>query len=328
MPRSPVVLVIATFRLLTAQTFPTHSVDVQLDFSPRTSLSTWKSGYLPKFSRPIGGGKPTVWMLDKNGATTIAETEIWFPDASHVEVEDVTADSLGNLYASVEAWSGDGRGTGAICRVSQGKPILVIRTDDFLTEALAVSKSGEIWAFGLPIVLQATRRVSLNYETLWRFDSSGRVIGKLLPRAEFGEDVIPTHVFGDVGGPHLWATGTRIGLFSATASRWIEYDAKTGAKVVDVPVAPPVAADGVKAAIGNLVMTDSANRVFAFVAYRHSDASHVSQLCELDKTSGRWVPVPRASQEFNGLCGADGDSLVLRAGTKTFGWFSTGAPAK
>jgi hypothetical protein len=309
--------------LVHAQTFPSHSVDVVLDFTPATSFSRWVGGFLPKYSRAIDGAKPAVWMIDKDGATIIPRTEIHLPDANHLEIRTVTADASGNLYASVEVWSEDYRKTGAVCEVMrEKKPMLVIRTGDFVAKALAVSPAGEIWAFGIPLPLETARTSTSDYQTLWRFDRNGNLTDKLLPRSDFGPDVIPTHGWGDIGSPQIWATETRIGIFSATASRWIEYDAKTAKKLVDVPITRPVAEDGATTAAGELAMTSSGNRVFAFLVYRYADSSHVNGLYELDKNSGKWIALRRPSGEFNGLYGADGDDLILRAGTKTFGWFS------
>ena len=50
--------------------------------------------------------------------------------------------------------------------------------------------------------------------------------------------------------------------------------------------------------------------------------NHQPGLYELDKSSERWVRIPDrgAVEEFKGLFGAEGDDLVFRAGTKTFGW--------
>jgi hypothetical protein len=310
--------------VLTAQRLPRHTVDVQLDFSGREAQTSWVNGYFPRFNAAWGNSKPIVWMLDRNGKTVIPKTEIWFPEAFHVEVRAVTADVVGNLYASVEVWSNSKDGIGAICKVSaRGDPIRVTRTDEFLALAIAATRGGEVWGFGLPILLQTKRTTTDNYMTIARIDRSGRLIDRMLPRSTFGPEVIPTLGYGDVGMPHLWATSSRVGLYVPTTGRWIEFDPTTGAKLLDITAVRPTADDGKKAAVIDLVMTESDGHTYAFFNYvLTKDQSHQPGLYELDKSSERWVRIPDrgAAEEFRGLFGADGDDLVLRAGTKTFGW--------
>src|SRR5579859_479263 len=122
--------------LLSGQQPARHTLDVDLDFSTNTSRSRWVSGYLPKYTRE----PPAVWMIDSNGKSTIPRTEISFPQTTRIDIRSVTADRTGNLYASAEVWSGNKAAVGVICRFSRdGGPALVIRTDDFLAVALAVT---------------------------------------------------------------------------------------------------------------------------------------------------------------------------------------------
>lgn len=312
---------------LNAEISPRRAVDVDLDYLSSSASTHWTAGYLPGYSPSFGGAKPEVWMFDRTGKLTIPKTELWFPEASYVKVRDATADHSGNLYASLEVWLG-GTETGAICRVAPGgKPILAIKTDEFLATSLAVTDKGEIWAFVVPLSLQTARTTKTEYNTLWRFDGSGHRLKQLLPRSTFGADLIPTLAFGDIGAPHLWATGARLDVYSASASRWIEYDLNTTQRVVDVTVERPAAPNGTKAAMFELAATEPDNQVYAFFFYtRYADAAHRGAIYRLDKTSARWVKVYERTPpaEFDGLFGADGGDLVLRAGQNTFGWFPIG----
>ena len=298
-----------------------HTLDVQLEFTPRVARSRWVEGFLPRLSRALNGAKPTVTLLDRNGRTLIPETEIWFEDAFQVDIQQVTADASGNLYASGQMWLASKDGMGLICKVPQtGDPMLVIRTDEFLPRSVAVTKSGDIWAFGIPMLLQASRKTSEEYMTLWHWNKEGKLIDKILPRSTFGSDIIPTHRFGDIGGPILSATSTRLGVYSATSSRWIELDLK-GKVLLDIQVPRPLASDGAKSALAELVMTES-NAVFAYFTYQNPDISHKAGLYKLNKSSSKWTSVleDSPSDEYAGLFGSDGDNLIFRAGTKTFGW--------
>ncbi|HEX5432229.1 MAG TPA: hypothetical protein VFW83_09695 [Bryobacteraceae bacterium] len=308
--------------MASAQVFPERSVDVQLKFDGTTNRDRWVAGYLPMYSRAINGATPKVWMYDKNGKKTIPETEILFPDTYYANVWDVTADRSGNLYASMEIWSSAGAGTGAICRVAPGaKKILVVKTDDFRWVSLAAGNNGDIWAFGHPLLLQTVRRTKSEYDTLWHFDSSGRLIEKLLPRSVFGPDLIPTQAFGDLGFPYLRITSARLGVYSATAGRWMEYDLSQRKWVVDVPIVRLRASDGIKPIMADLAMTEPDDSVYAFFVYRDVDATHTSGLYRLDKRNAKWVHIDDGSKEFGGLFGADGSDIILRAGSKTYGWF-------
>jgi len=306
-----------------AELAATHTVRIDLDFTPGTPRPRWAGPYLPSYSRGIGGTRSTVRMLDRDGKEIIRETEISFPEAYHVDISAVTADQSGYLYAAAQVWSTVKSETGIICKVSNGDaPIRVIRTDDFLVKALAVTREGEIWAFGLPPLLQAERTSTDEYMTLWHFDASGRVVDRILPRSTFGTDEIPTLRHGDVGGPHLCATGTRLGVYSSVARRWIEFDFRTHNKKIDLHIEPPAAADGTHALTAELVMVDSTNDVYAFFTYPDINAVHRPGLYRLDKSASRWVRVHERSStiDFGGLFGVEGDELILRSGPYTFGW--------
>jgi hypothetical protein len=313
---------VAICQALAAQRLPHHTLDVQLDFSGREVRTTWVNGYLPRFKAAWEGARPVAWMLDRNGRTVITETEVWFPEALQAEIKAVTADVAGNLYASVRVFSKEKVGTGAISRLSPtGGPMLVIRTDDFLATNLAVTRSGQIWAFGLPILLQPKRTTTEEYMTIERFDSGGRLIARMVPRSSFGPNAIPNHNLGG-GHPRFWGTTTRVGLYTPVTGRWLEFDAETGRILLDMDASPPAGTDGVKATLVELAMTDSDNRVYAFFTYAFPDQAHPRGLYELDRASGKWTRIPDRgpSEEYRGLFGADGDDLIFRAGTKTFGW--------
>lgn len=309
-----------------------HSATVELEFTPQVSASYWVHGFLPKFSRSMNGEEAAVWMFDRDGKQVIPRTRIAFPDAPQADIHAATADVHGNLYASVEAWARNGMGTGAICRLAAGDgagPIQIIRTDDFLPIALAGTDSGEIWAFGLPLELQAARSTEREYMTLWRFNSDGRVIQKLLPRSSFGPGVIPTHVQAG-GWPQIWATGTHVGIYSANSARWIELDSSSGKIVVDLRVPRPMASDGAAGNLSFIAMTDPSNEVYG--QWGFSTDAHTRGLFKLDKTVPRWVALdePQCPAGCPGLRGAEGSALILRApgGTShswTFDWIEPAA---
>ena len=308
---------LAASAFLDAQT-PMHTAAVELEFTPRVSAAYWAGGFMAEYSRAINNATPTVWLFDREGTRVTPPVPNSFPDAPSSEIHAVTADSSGNLYASAEAWANGGSGTGMICKISRGgQSIQVIRTDDFLAVALAVAETGEIWAFGLPLELQATQSTESDYMTLWRFDASGRVIDKSLPRSSFGHDIIPTHAFGDVGWPRLSANGTRVGLYSATANRWMEFDASTGKTLADLRVPRPKAADGSIGAIGMVVITESGD-VYARSGYQTA-VNEGSGILKLDKTNSKWMPQTAApcQESCASLYGADGNHLIMRYGNGT-----------
>jgi hypothetical protein len=302
------------------QVFPRRTAELDFSVLSEGSREHWTGGYLPQQAL----GAPEVWMFDRQGKLVIPRTELLPPGASDFDIKHVTADQNGNLYAAGEAFSGGG-GSGVICRMGRdGKTILVIKTDDFVPMSLAAAGNGDIWALVTPLLLLASRTTTSEYNTLWHFDSSGRLLEQLLPRSTFGAGVIPALGFAEIGKPQLRVTSTHLGLYVATTSRWIEYDLQVGGKVVDVTVPRPAAADGAEALLADLSVTDSDNQVYASFDYRNRDGGHRNALYRLDKTYGRWDKVrdlmPPA--EYRGMFGSDGDDLVLRAGTRTYGWFS------
>lgn len=303
-----------------------HTAAVELDFTPRTSAAYWASGFLAEYSRAIGGATPTVWLFDRDGNQVTPPTAISFPDAPSAEIHTVTADSSGTLYASAEAWAGSGGGTGVICRIPRGgKSVQIIRTGYFVAVALAATKAGEIWAFGLPLVLQTARSTDAEYMTMWKFDASGRVADKFLPRSTFGKGLVPSHAFGDVGTPRLVANGTRVGLYSATANRWMEFDAVTGSILADIHVPRPKAQDGSLGSVNMVAMTETGD-VYAHCGYRTA-TNEGSGFYQLDKAASSWIRLaaPICDETFSNLFGVDGNSLIVRYGpgtshSWTFAW--------
>lgn len=305
-----------------AEVFPDHSVDVQLKFDGTTPRARWVAGYLPSYSRAVNGAKPKVWLLDRNGVLVIPETEIWLPGIQHLDIWDATADQSGNLYAALEIWAPDGNGTGAICRVARGAAgMLIIKTEGFHPSRIAVTLSGDIWVFGHPLVLQTVRRTTTEYATLWHFNAEGKLLQTLLPRSAFCSDCIPSHFFGDFGPPQLWASGTHLDLYSATAQKWVELDSRTGQKELEITPPVPVAEDGIKAILGDVAVTEGTNNVYALFTFRSQDKNHLNSIYKLDRKSSRWILCAPPSREYGGLFGSDGKDVVLRAGSKTFGWF-------
>ncbi len=293
-----------------------HTAEVELEFSVAVPAARWINGFLPRYSRALNGATPAVWMLDRDGREVIPKTAISFPDAPMVEIHAVTSSVSSVLYASGEAWTPAGAGTGMILKVAPGdSSIQVIRTDDFLAVELAVTHNDEIWAFGLPITLQASRNSTSDYMTLYRFNSAGRLVQKLLPRSLFGDEVIPTHAFGNIGWPRLVAAGDRIGVYSAVAGRWIELDAASGKISADLRLDRPKASDGTSQSVSELVMTETTNEVYAFWG---STNDPLGGIYRLDKSNSKWQPANRAGypEGCSGLAGIDGDDLILRSNAK------------
>lgn len=306
---------------------PQRTLDVELDFTPNTSASHWIHGFLPKYTRGLDGRPPTVWMIDSQGRTVVPKTELTFPGVRYVEVKALSADTGGNMYASFQAWSDEKAATGAICKFpAGGGASRLIRTNDFLAVAMAVTPRGDIWAFGLPVLLITKRETTMEYSSLLHFSPLGILVESLLPRSSFGEKTIPTLAFGDTGEPIMWSSRNRVGLYTPAVQRWIEFDPTTSRKVLDLVASAPVAASGKPAAIFQMAMTDSDDSVFAaFYDPRPGSSKNISGTYWLDKESRRWI-VARPdgmSAEYQLFSGGDGDSLVFRAGSKTFGWFSS-----
>jgi len=318
---------IASAFWVSGQPLPHHAAEVELDFTPRTSEAFWVNGFLVQYTRDIGGALPTISLRDRNGKFLIPQTELNPPNLRRFSIKAVTADLAGNAYAGAEAWADDKAATGVILRVNRDRsPIIVIRTDDFLPVSLAVSRSGDVWTFGHPLLLQTSRSTTEEYNTLLRFKSAtGQLLESFLPRREFGETIIPTQSFGDIGVPQMWATANRIGVYSAVAHRWVEFDSITGKKLIDLFVPPPEIG-GAPATSLRVVMTDSDNAVYAWFWNFRPGPPHQAGVYQLDKGSQRWVPVRNgtASSEFGLLTGGDGDDLVIRTGSKSFGWFRSG----
>jgi len=312
-------------RLFAEEAVLKHSVQVDLEHSPQFGPARWVNGFLPKYARPYNGEQPYAWLLDRNGKEVIPKTLLAIPEASTVFPQAATADAKGNLYVSVDAWT-SGLGTAAICKVTRGGGSMrVIRTGDFLGMALAATPSGELWVFGLPQTYQTIRHTNEEYSTLERFDASGKRMEELLPRSGFGADVIPTLRIGGGDEPYLLASDNRLGLYSATADRWVEFDLNSGRIVTDLVVARPADNKGGHQNLAGMVMTGS-NEVYA--KFRSSRAAPTEwDLYKLDRGAKRWIPIDRGPIPplYRALRGAEGDDLIILGPQGNFAWIPSGA---
>jgi hypothetical protein len=190
--------------------------------------------------------------------------------------------------------------------------------------ALTVTKKGDIWAFGQPVSLITARETTLEYDTVRHYDAIGQLVGSMLPRSRFGETVIPTFPRTQAVFPHMDATSTRIGLYVPATTQWIEIDPVTLKVIADVAVSPPRGRNGEPAELIQIVMTESDGSVYAgFSDQSRGVGSDSSGLYWLDREASRWLATNSSgkSPEYQLFSGRDGDDLIFRAGSHTFGWF-------
>ncbi len=300
---------------------PTRTVYIPVEFERDNSRDRWDRGFWIMFKRSYDPGRePQVWSYDRDGKLVIPKTDIRFPDARYAILRSVAATGDGGVVASAELWNAAGEVATVLCSIAPGGRITrVVRTDSFFGDDLAVAPNGHIWAFGTPPLLYKEK--TAEYDTLAHYDRDGKLLGRHLPRAGFGVPYSPT-LTHNLGISRVVASPTRVGVFSARAQQWIEFSS-SGELLDRFTLPPPAGPDGKAAETPEVVMTESGAVYGYFLVSPKPGGKFYSGLHQLDRANRKWVLVPRERfmEGFGGLFGFEGNSVILRRGCCTYGWF-------
>ncbi|HEU0138733.1 MAG TPA: hypothetical protein VFQ79_03445 [Bryobacteraceae bacterium] len=305
-----------------ADTTPQREIYIPVEFTSLNSPDYWSNGFWVGYKRSwTPGHVPEIRTFDRNGKEVIARKPLSLPDAYHTAVHAIAADRDGEVVVSAEFWRSQGDMAPVLCRMNRaGEVTLMARTESFLGRALAVSPDGGIWSLGSRIAQPFEPKK--DYEVLERYDASGNLKSRALPRSVFAVKYDPA-VIHDLGEPQVVASSTRAGVMSPGTKVWAELNA-SGEVIDRFTIEPPVSNDGALAELGRLVMSQD-NEVYAFFAVVRRAGStqpHFYGLYRLNRSAHRWDRVNTTpGPNFGGLYGIDRDSLIRRMGCCTYGWF-------
>ena len=312
---------------------PVRIVQVPYD-SERLTLDAvppiWDKGYLVGYSRGYSyGDSPRIWMYDRRGQPLISGVRLSFPETIKVIVHSLAVTGDGKVLISAEAWSSQSQFATVLCEMKPPGVIeSVVSNESFAAESMVVRPDGTVWALGNDPSRIWT--AGADYSLLERYDRSGVLIGRHLPRSEFCSNdpvVASEHGYGSIT-----SSADRVGLYLAGAETWVEFDAS--GRLLDQfhlaapPLLGPNAAPGKSlSAVRPIVMTasDRVYGVFTTTGGIRPDRSTGAGLYQLDRKLQRWVRVPPELDRdpaFGLVYGADGDEIIARSGCCRYGWFS------
>lgn len=307
---------------------PARTASIPVEFDHMNSPDRWSNGFWVGYRRSMTPGViPEIRTFDRDGRAVIPRTPLSLCDVYHTNIHAIAADRNGDVVVSAEVWSSPGEKVAALYRISRdGKLVYAAPTAPFLGRSLAVAPNGDIWSLGSRLMHPLDRRA--DYEVLERYDASGKLKSRVLPRSGFGVKYDPA-VLHDLGAPTVYVSSSGVGVLSPGAKAWVEVGL-SGEMLGRFTLEPPAASDGTPATLSSLVMADSGEVYASFAVTRRAGDTGplLFGIYRLDKSARRWAPVDVLAPpypRFGGLYGIDGDFLIRRtschAGDCTYGWF-------
>lgn len=251
----------------------------------------------------------TLRVFDKSGVVE-KTAKLTLPGAVRVMVGDLAVGPNGELVAAASAQDGEGHGTSVIAWMDRsGQLLRVVRTAPFAPFHIVFAKDGTLWAVGR--VYDAERKNTPSHDIIRLYDQQGRLVKSLLPSDSFTKT--RWHPARD---SFLIAGADRMGLYSITATEWVEMSL-AGAVLTRCKTSPPPTGTALMGA----ALTSSGN-LYLSGFYRpdtvpgsEKNASPGSLLFRLSKSDGRLEevdgsPVTGVKKDVL-LLAADGQQLVF-----------------
>lgn len=314
-----VVPVVALLGMATANgATVTHSAAYPEAFSPGKIYPTWDNGILiaptPSSVESFSKEQPNVVFYDREGAK-IGTAAIWVEGASRVRLRPMAVSPRRQVLAGGSAISQDGSVIGFITITDiQGKPSLTITTNPYVPEKLVFDGDGNIWALVSLIDLDGSGRTS-EYNIVRHYSGAdGKLLLEALPRSRFALDFPPAVTSG--GGGEVLAQSGRNGLgaFFARQNLWVEVD--NAGHIAEVNITPLRFRDENGRETGTPRVACGLAYLDAGTVYACFGDNLEIGLFKLDKTKGRWVPMPGMvgpvrNAPVAALYGSEGAVLVV-----------------
>lgn len=180
------------------------------DFSGQP-IPRYKGGFLTAYD----SDHATVRAFDQTGAL-VAAAKLTLPDAANVVVRDAAVAPSGDLVAAASAQNASGALCSVIAWIDRGgRLVRAVRTSPFAARQIIFAEDGNLWAAGR--VHDDQFQDVPDHEIMRVYDQQGRIIRSVLPRGSFAAG--RQHPLREA----FIASGNgRIGLYSASASEWVE----------------------------------------------------------------------------------------------------------
>ncbi len=264
----------------------THDRDVQT-YSVFQEVPRWDWGLLVGITANHSNG-PVIYAIDRDGRKE--ETLFTFDDASLIHVIEVAASASGEIAVVGSAYTGDGRGTTFLARISADrKSQIVTRVWPYCAMVVTFAPDGTVWTVGHLNDEDNTRVIALN--VLKHFDSSGKILGSTTISAK-GTDTAEIS--------YLHASRDRVGWFTRS-NEYIEFSLDGS------EIARYNGPDGATEREISGVVLGEDNEVVAGWFGKGK-----AELVMLDRGTRKWIPVALSTgvPEWARVLGFDGATLV------------------
>ncbi|HVO96884.1 MAG TPA: hypothetical protein VMT15_02410 [Bryobacteraceae bacterium] len=286
---------------------PVRTLPVPVDASPPNMRSFWSRGYA--IYSDLNTGSISVYETSGQRAKVVSQVQIWPNGTYSLDITSAAAAPRGTIFAaSGSAYASTGEATGFLAFFGGGGPVKLVQLPYTGLFRVAFADDGTLWA----IVREVSTFTALpEYNTLRHYDSTGKMLGSLLPASAFPG--LPRAMLM----PSLSASSETIGVYYDLARVWIElgYDGSTKGRwsVPDVVVPN---GQRVRTLSISLSLTAS-GRVVRVSSTRGSQPSACSNVEYLTKSGPSLVSTPvNVSPAFSGpafIRGFLGDQIVWQA---------------
>ena len=273
-------------------------------------IPEWNRGLF--MSRIAQSGR--VAISDRDG-NIVKELNLRLPDAPNITLADTAVSADGRYAVSGGAADNGGTGVTFIAWFDQdGNTSRVVRTSPFSPLRIAFADDGTLWVFGRVLRHFAGLATEPDHDTLRQYSIEGVLIDSFLPRSAFDSASHPA------SSAFLVTSGDRVGVYSASATSWIELSTSDGSiQSWSGAVFPD------RFRVSGIGVTISGS---AYVSVQHqiqnpaegTTATNITRIYRLDRSTGDWIEVEFSDANTGHVYGADGNQLVIGTEYATFRW--------
>jgi hypothetical protein len=277
---------------------PSRSSTVDSTFeAEHLAILKWERGYLLGFDR----ARSVAMAIDRAGKAVLI-SHISPPQASHVEIRDMSASTNGGFAIAFVGVSSSGGFGGFIAWTDHtGNTAQLVQLGSDEPFQIAFAEDGTLWA--------AVKKIAENheeaaaYDILRHYGANGNLIGTALPRRS-----LPTAGSFPTESASLTASRGRVGFLITMTRTWVEID--YSGKELGRWVLP-----GPTAVISHAFFSQS-NKVYIRQQERIDKSAEVVNSYVFDKSSNTLQQLDTSSVDGGrpvGLRGVDGEDLVYLA---------------
>ena len=274
--------------------------------------AVWGGGLLVTgVAEPDSGPTPNLFVYERSGRE-VAALALRVPAAkSRLYRPAVSATgAIGAMCTAVDQ-QGQTGGFLALLANARATPVFV-KLHPFVAQTISFAPDGSLWVLVTPSGLLPDVEKPADYDILWQFDSSGRLLRKMVRLSSLGL------AGGEPGVHHRYAfrqylgvSRDRVSLFVPALKSLIEWDLD-GVKRASYALSTPAGWSATQ--FVNMIVSPDG----IVAASMSATAATARQVHILDRGRGQWIPLRQGGEETAGAdtelaLGFDSDGRIVTA---------------